>query len=86
MPRGGQGDKVLNMNATHKYVSVNLAGRIYFLHIVSLGNKNLYFATDFWGWPCDAIQTEEIVIKFEGGEFTPASQEYLDNCSATLGR
>jgi hypothetical protein len=79
-----------NMKAAfHKYVSVwcNLGTgtRMYFLHVIERADGvNLFFATDFYGWPVEnQPNTYLIAEQYKQGDFENA-EENLVHCPAYL--
>ena len=74
--------------AFHKYVSVSCdlgsGKRKYFLHVIERADgMDLFFATDFYGWPMNQTKTELIVGYYRLGKFEDAEKE-LANCAANL--
>jgi hypothetical protein len=74
--------------AFHKYVSVSCnlgtGNRKYFLHVIERADgMNLFFATDFHGWPLDQSDTDVIAKHYKQGKFEDAEKE-LANCAANL--
>jgi hypothetical protein len=79
-----------NMKAAfHKYVSVSCdlgsGKRKYFLHVIERADgMNLFFATDFYGWPVESqTKTYLIAEQYKQGKFEDA-EKTLGHCPAYL--
>jgi hypothetical protein len=57
---------------------------MYFLHVVERADgMDLFFATDFHGWPLDQSDTDVIAEHYKQGKFENAEKE-LARCPAYL--